>query len=198
MSESSTTLSVQEAPSSEPSSGASSAASCPGGLSPEGSCPCGSGLSHDACCGPRLDGTKPPANPVELLRARYSAYCLKKFDYLVDTHLPPEGEEQIPAEVLAEHLQDVTWERLDILEEGYDDELDCPFVDFRAVYDMPDAKRMLGERSYFRCVDGSWYYVFGEPLKGESVRRESPKVGRNDPCPCGSGRKYKKCCGRSA
>ncbi len=28
------------------------------------------------------------------------------------------------------------------------------------------------------------------------LRRESPKVGRNDPCPCGSGRKYKQCCGR--
>jgi preprotein translocase subunit SecA len=31
-----------------------------------------------------------------------------------------------------------------------------------------------------------------------SVRRESPKVGRNDPCPCGSGKKYKNCCGRTA
>jgi preprotein translocase subunit SecA len=30
----------------------------------------------------------------------------------------------------------------------------------------------------------------------EPFRRESPKVGRNDPCPCGSGKKYKKCCGR--
>ncbi|MFN8640511.1 MAG: SEC-C metal-binding domain-containing protein [Candidatus Binatia bacterium] len=29
----------------------------------------------------------------------------------------------------------------------------------------------------------------------EPVRRESPKVGRNDPCPCGSGKKHKKCCG---
>ena len=28
-----------------------------------------------------------------------------------------------------------------------------------------------------------------------TYRRESPKVGRNDPCPCGSGKKYKKCCG---
>ncbi|MHC4123979.1 MAG: SEC-C metal-binding domain-containing protein [Planctomycetota bacterium] len=27
---------------------------------------------------------------------------------------------------------------------------------------------------------------------------EQPKVGRNDPCPCGSGRKYKKCCGKNA
>ena len=29
-------------------------------------------------------------------------------------------------------------------------------------------------------------------------RRETPKVGRNDPCPCGSGKKYKNCCGRTA
>ena len=30
----------------------------------------------------------------------------------------------------------------------------------------------------------------------ETYRRESAKIGRNDPCPCGSGKKYKKCCGR--
>jgi hypothetical protein len=31
-------------------------------------------------------------------------------------------------------------------------------------------------------------------MKGETVRKVLPKVGRNDPCPCGSGKKYKKCC----
>ena len=31
-----------------------------------------------------------------------------------------------------------------------------------------------------------------------TIRREGPKVGRNDPCPCGSGKKYKKCCGRKS
>jgi curved DNA-binding protein CbpA len=30
----------------------------------------------------------------------------------------------------------------------------------------------------------------------QTVRRDQPKVGRNDPCPCGSGKKYKRCCGR--
>jgi leucyl aminopeptidase (aminopeptidase T) len=35
----------------------------------------------------------------------------------------------------------------------------------------------------------------GETVRVETVRREEPKVGRNDPCPCGSGKKYKKCCG---
>jgi preprotein translocase subunit SecA len=31
---------------------------------------------------------------------------------------------------------------------------------------------------------------------GAPMRREAPKVGRNDPCPCGSGKKFKQCCGR--
>ncbi len=34
------------------------------------------------------------------------------------------------------------------------------------------------------------------PEKVETFRRDEPKVGRNDSCPCGSGKKYKKCCGR--
>ena len=31
-----------------------------------------------------------------------------------------------------------------------------------------------------------------------TYRRAEPKIGRNDPCPCGSGKKYKKCCGAPA
>ena len=34
-----------------------------------------------------------------------------------------------------------------------------------------------------------------QPLEGKTIKREGKKVGRNDPCPCGSGKKYKKCCG---
>ena len=33
--------------------------------------------------------------------------------------------------------------------------------------------------------------------KQETVRRDHPKIGRNDPCPCGSGKKYKNCCGKN-
>ncbi|HSI36965.1 MAG TPA: SEC-C metal-binding domain-containing protein, partial [Tepidisphaeraceae bacterium] len=33
------------------------------------------------------------------------------------------------------------------------------------------------------------------PPVAQTIRRDAPKVGRNDPCPCGSGKKYKKCCG---
>ncbi len=36
----------------------------------------------------------------------------------------------------------------------------------------------------------------GRPSRPDTIVRSDKKVGRNDPCPCGSGRKYKKCCGR--
>jgi preprotein translocase subunit SecA len=35
------------------------------------------------------------------------------------------------------------------------------------------------------------------PQKVETYKRDQPKIGRNDPCPCGSGKKYKKCCGKN-
>ena len=37
--------------------------------------------------------------------------------------------------------------------------------------------------------------LYKEQKQSQTVRNEGPKVGRNDPCPCGSGKKYKKCCG---
>ena len=36
---------------------------------------------------------------------------------------------------------------------------------------------------------------FGASLAGRTIRRDAPKTGRNDSCPCGSGKKHKKCCG---
>ncbi len=43
------------------------------------------------------------------------------------------------------------------------------------------------------------YFSRGEDdVKAEPVKRKDKKVGRNDPCPCGSGKKYKKCCGANA
>jgi SEC-C motif-containing protein len=52
------------------------------------------------------------------------------------------------------------------------------------------------ERSEFKKRDGQWYFMDGK-LVQEPVRA-ADKVGRNDPCPCGSGKKYKKCCGAAA
>ena len=47
----------------------------------------------------------------------------------------------------------------------------------------------MDDDNYDNGYEDDYYH---EPI--EQVKRETPKVGRNDPCPCGSGRKYKKCC----
>lgn len=52
---------------------------------------------------------------------------------------------------------------------------------------------LVNMRDYFRA--GEWRQAFEDVQK--PFVREGPKVGRNDPCPCGSGRKFKKCCGES-
>ena len=63
-------------------------------------------------------------------------------------------------------------------------------------------ERALGQRH--RGVVGAQFLVIGDrhdlgEVAGEApVVREGPKVGRNDPCPCGSGKKHKKCCGAPA
>ena len=58
---------------------------------------------------------------------------------------------------------------------------------------ITDAK--LQEKAAIELVDGDI-----SPKEGgvnKTIVNESPKVGRNDPCPCGSGKKYKNCCGRN-
>jgi SEC-C motif-containing protein len=51
------------------------------------------------------------------------------------------------------------------------------------------------EQSFFEKENGEWRFLDATGLKPGTYRREEPKIGRNDPCSCGSGKKYKKCCG---
>ena len=62
------------------------------------------------------------------------------------------------------------------------------------------AKKMLEDANYQRKIKKD-YKIFKASLRKKKSRQEetSPlrkKIGRNDPCPCGSGKKYKMCCGR--
>jgi len=71
------------------------------------------------------------------------------------------------------------------------------FVEFRAVFSEAGGEDMAHtERSRFVKEGDRWYYVDGLLPTPVTYRREEEKVGRNDLCPCGSGKKYKKCCGK--
>ena len=158
-------------------------------------CPCRSGKTFGECCGPVLSGARKPETAAELMRARYSAYAVCDVDFLYNSS----GEavrEEFKREETEEWSRSATWEGLEVLEtEGGGPGDDEGMVYFLARYSANGKTCEHREHSYFERVDGEWRFIDGV-IESKPYRREEPKVGRNDPCPCGSGKKYKKCCGK--
>jgi SEC-C motif domain protein len=129
------------------------------------------------------------------MRARYAAYTQHNIDYVEKTHDPasPHDFNREQAEAWAKSS---TWQGLEIVETvagGADDETGV--VEFIARYVFDGKPQAHHERSDFVRRDGRWYFVDGELVKPRPIVRTTPKIGRNDPCSCGSGKKFKKCCG---
>lgn len=166
----------------------------------ENVCPCGSGLAYEECCGPYVDGEKHAPDVKSLVRSRYTAFCRKEYEYLVET-THPDFRDDLTVETISEGTQNVTWLRLDLGEEKkltQEDGETFEQVSFVAYYEMDGIPRQLSETSFFKRDGERLYYVDGVAHKPVAYRRAEPKCGRNDPCPCGSGKKYKKCCGAQA
>jgi len=136
-------------------------------------------------------------SPEQVMRARYSAYANQETDYLLDSLHPDKREDHDP-ESTGQWARNAEWHGLEIVSmEGGGEEEDEGDVEFRASFTYKGEKQTHHELAHFKKEeDGTWYYVEGEPVKPQTYVREGPKVGRNEPCPCGSGLKYKKCCGR--
>ncbi len=157
-------------------------------------CPCGSQKQFEECCKPIIDGTIKAPNPEALMRARYSAHATQAFNYLTEsTH--PEYRDEVDAAEIAQWSSKLHWEGLTILAVHGGEENDTEGeVSFQAKYTVNGVPQELTEDAVFRKEGDTWYYVDGTIQAAEPVRREKPKVGRNETCPCGSGKKYKKCC----
>jgi len=155
-------------------------------------CPCGSARPLDACCGPYLSGTTPAPTPEALMRSRYSAFATGNIDYLEETLLP-ETRHDFDRQQIADWAANSEWTGLDVLEavppaEGEEE----GWVEFVAKFRMQGKDYVHRESSRFVRRDGRWWYADG--ILGPRPRVVT-KVGRNDPCTCGSGKKFKKCCG---
>jgi SEC-C motif-containing protein len=155
-------------------------------------CPCGSGSLEAACCGPILDGVLAPT-ALALMRSRYVAYVRRAVDYLIDTQ-DPASRAGVDREAIARWSRDTTWLGLEIvaIEGGgaQEEEGIVEFISRGATRGAPFAQH---ERSRFRQRDGRWYYLDGKVIRDPIQSAAAP--GRNDPCPCGSGMKYKRCHG---
>ncbi len=159
-------------------------------------CPCGSGRAYDVCCEPYVSGREAAPTAEALMRARYSSFVVDQLDYIVASH-HPRSRDKVDMPAVVRWNESATWTGLEILDTqagGPDDETGV--VEFRAHYRLGEQEMALHERSRFKKKDGRWFYLDGQTDPGRTVRREAAKVGRNDPCPCGSGKKHKKCCGR--
>jgi SEC-C motif-containing protein len=159
-------------------------------------CECGKGPSTDECCGRFIKGDAKPETAEALMRSRYTAYAIQEIDYLEATH-DPKTVKNMDREDTEKWAKEAKWEGLEIVEtEAGGPEDETGVVEFIARYESDGNSIGHHERSTFRKIDGAWFYVDGDMVKPKPVKRETPKVGRNEPCPCGSGKKYKKCCGR--
>lgn len=159
-------------------------------------CPCGSGLAYSACCEPIIKGKTPAATAEVLMRARYSAYVKHEIEFIANSCYRREGENDIDMDETRRWSEESTWLGLKIhgtKQGGPNDEEGI--VEFSAIYTRNGLKDEHREVAGFKKFDGKWLYVEGN-LAATTIVRATPKVGRNEPCPCGSGKKYKHCCGK--
>jgi len=149
----------------------------------------------EAYCQPFIHGDKRPPTAADLMASRYVAYATGAIDYLLETH-DPKTRSETDRKSTEDWSRRAQWQGLEIVstDKGGPED-DEGYVEFIARYAMDGVDHVHRERSRFRRQDGRWYFVSGAKVGNATVRNEGPKVGRNDPCPCGSGKKFKKCCG---
>lgn len=149
-----------------------------------GNCPCGSGDSLADCCGRYHAGTPAPSAET-LMRSRYSAYALGRIDYLQATTLPAQ-QAGLDLRAMQSWSAGSTWLGLEVeSSQVLGGQPEHALVTFTARWHDGSGEHAQHERSAFVQHAGRWYFIDPTvPLK----------AGRNDPCPCGSGFKFKKCC----
>lgn len=164
-------------------------------------CPCGSDTEYSNCCGLYISNKELPETPEQLMRSRYTAYTLGEIDYVFDTM-------RDDALVQADRAESLRWAKtskwlgLEIVNASdVDSDSTNGEVKFIASYIQNNQRHDLKEHSQFKKYDGRWYYIGGvenydkvESMPQVVQQRVANKIGRNDPCSCGSGKKYKKCC----
>jgi len=114
-----------------------------------------------------------PSTPKELMQSRYDAFVRGDGVYLAET-----TTQKTSTDMSA--YSNITWLKLEILD-AYDN-----IVEFKAYYRENGYIHLLHERSNFILKDGKWLYDDGILF--------NTQIQRNELCPCGSGKKFKKCC----
>jgi SEC-C motif domain protein len=157
-------------------------------------CPCGTGLAYSECCEQIIKGQRPAGTAEALMRSRYSAYVKVETDYIFKSTHPKhrEGYDHIGTKEWAEKAE---WHGLEIVSTNGGGSADTTGeVEFIARYVEKGKLKVHHELGEFKKENDTWFFTDGKAVAQRPVI--SNKIGRNDPCSCGSGQKYKKCCGK--
>jgi len=155
----------------------------------EARCYCGASSEYKNCCLLFISQKQLPETAEQLMRSRYTAFKLKHFDYLIETHLSADDRPNLKT---SDFDPNIEWLGLKILSsQTQNTENAQSLVEFVAFYrdqttTKPNHFQQLHEKSYFEKNDDRWLYRSGTPLK-------DIKLSRNELCFCDSGKKYKKC-----
>lgn len=153
----------------------------------ETSCICCSDKTFSQCCEPLLSGKQHATHPEQLMRSRFSAYKIENYQYILATY-SNQQKQQLTVGSLKSSATGTKWLSLEIV--SSDKQSQQGHVEFKAYYQVDNQYYILHELSKFILEENQWKYTEGKILSDGMPL----KIGRNDPCPCGSGSKFKKCC----
>lgn len=151
-------------------------------------------LTYENCCKPFHDQTKLPETAEQLMRSRYCAFYLHQVDYIIATTLPAQ-QKFLDTDALLHFATETNWQGLAIQKHTAKLGKRHAQVEFKAYFDTPSGMQAHHELSAFvkasnhvsACKDKQWYFL--DPTLGI-------KIPQKQPCICGSGEKFKRCCGK--
>jgi len=157
----------------------------------ETSCLCGSGQEYSICCQPFHNKVKVPVTAEALMRSRFTAYAQKNDSYLLETWDSAKKPKSIDFS-----KEEAIWTKLSIVKLKKGSEKDSKgIVEFKAYYSLDNELYVMNEISRFIKVAGRWLYLDGV-VKSVAKADQQSNQGKNALCSCGSGKKFKRCCGK--
>jgi SEC-C motif-containing protein len=119
---------------------------------PDAACPCGSGETYGACCGPVLAG-EPAPTPERLMRSRYTAFAVGDVEHLLASWHPSSRPRTLALD------PELRWTGLTVLATSGGFGGSEGTVEFEARYDEGGRRGALHEKSWFVREGGRWLYV---------------------------------------
>ncbi|MDW5317601.1 YchJ family protein [Rhizobium sp. PL01] len=160
-------------------------------------CPCGSTEEFTTCCNPYIAGQQTAPTAEALMRSRYTAFTLGDLDYIEQT-ITEEASQSFNRVDMERSLPGTEWLGFEVRDTTGGQEGDAAgTVTFAFHYRNKKREFSQVEMASFRSVNGTWLYHDSE-INPKSPPARVENIGRNEPCRCGSGKKYKKCCGAQA